>query len=32
MVKDSVEKSFASDPRWSKAAKSSPLPESEIIK
>lgn len=32
MVKDTVEKSFASNPKWSKAAKTSPLPETEIIK
>lgn len=32
LVKDSVEKSFASNPRWSKAAKTSPLPEAEILK
>ena len=32
MVKDSVEKSFASNPKWSKAAKKSPLSEDEIFK
>ena len=32
MVNDSVEKSFASNPKWSKAAKVSPLPENEILK
>lgn len=32
MVKDTVEKSFASNPKWSSAAKKSPLPESEILK
>ena len=32
VVKDSVEKSFVSNSNWSKAAKTYPLPESEIIK
>ena len=32
MVKDSVEKSFASNPKWAKAAKTSPLSEAEILK
>ena len=32
IVKDTVEKSFASNSKWSQAAKTSPLPESEILK
>lgn len=31
-VNGKVEKSFASNPRWSSAAKKSPLPEDEILK
>ena len=32
VINDSVEKSFVSNSNWSKAAKTYPLPESEIIK
>ena len=32
MRETSVEKSFASNPKWAKAAKTSPLSEAEILK